>query len=325
MAKGGVCKTSIQRFDSARRLPFLACRFARRWSVASCLGFLPILLGVLPARLVAEAKVREGILRQVDTASRTVRVDHEGTQAAYRLSPTSTIILNKKPAALEKLPQGLKVAVRYRADAAEPYPAYDLVEAASWNWLQTMRREVFQGRVVSVDSRGVVIEDAREKGQLPYRVTLRSRIEINGRPATLADLKPGMVVWIAPRLLPTGGAMATGIADSEAVVLRLKERSQPTVTGTVTDWDATARTLRLKTVAGDDRTLTLATICQIRKDGKDADTEALKPGVYLTAHVRRPDNGPETVHRITLKAPPSARTGANDSRSTEDGEAEPAF
>lgn len=283
------------------------------------------MLCLLPTCVLAEAKVREGILRQVNAASQIVRVDHDGTEASYRLSPTSTIILNKKPCALEKLPQGLRVAVRYRADAAEPYPAYDLVEAASWNWLQTMRRQVFQGKVVSVDSRGVVIEDAQEKGQLPYRVTLRSRIEINGQSATLADLKPGMAVWVAPRLLPTGGAMATGIADSEAVVLRLKERSQPTVTGTLTQWDAATRTFRLKTVAGDDRTLTLATTCQIRKDGKDADTDALKPGVYLTAHVRRPDNGPETVHRITLKAAPSGKTGSKRSRSTEDGEEEPAF
>ena len=307
MAKGGVCKTSIQRFDSARRLQNAGVS-------PLCLphGHLLFLLLVLVAaaaqQCLAEAKVLQGLVASVDSALKTVRLNHGSRAAVYRIQRNSKVIIGRRAAELSQLRPGLKVIVRFHADGAEPYPVYDLCDEASWPWLQRMRRDVVEGIVASKDGRGIVLEDAAQKGLLHYRVTAKSRIEIQGRAASLADLQAGTRIWLAPRLLPNGDTMATAIADTEAGARRLKERAQPTVTGVVTAWDRSKSALALDTVAGDKRVLTVLATCTVREDKRDLKLSDLRPGLYVTAHIRRTDGGAETVHRITVKSPPAGAT-----------------
>jgi hypothetical protein len=116
------------------------------------------------------------------------------------------------------------------------------------------------------------------------------------------SLGEGRTVFVAPRLLPNGATMATAIADTKAAALRLRERSQPTVTGVIGAWDASARKVTLSTRAGDTRDIRLTNDCVVRRDGKDVATAALRKGVTVTVHVLRSDTREEQAHRVTIKS-----------------------
>lgn len=299
VAKGGVCKTSIQRFDSARRLvPHPTRRFLRRISSVVVSAWLVLMSGQ-PAGCVAT--IRPGVLQTVDADSRQVSVVHGAEVVRYQLPATAVVIRQKRLCELKDMPAGAKVQVRYRVSTSQPFHAYDLVEAESWAWLQRMRRDIISGQLVAVDERTVVLEDARDHGRLPYRVTDKTSIEIQNRPATQALLKAGMKVWLAPRLLPNGAAMATAIADTEAAARRLKERRQPTVTGSIVEWDPPSRCVKLHTRAGDVRVLRLAPDCVIRQEGRDLSADRLRKGLVVTAHLRPSETSEALAHRITVK------------------------
>lgn len=304
MAKGGVCKTLIQRFDSARRLhlsPSPTCSFRHLILPLSLL----LSLIVAPVCVALQTEQKAGVLEAIRADARLVTIAHGATRARYQVVPGTVIIRNRSAAKLEDLTAGLEVNVRYRKTEAEPYVLYDLVDAGSWKWLQRMRREVVSGRVQKTTSQGIILEDDKEQGQLSYRVTDKTRWEFADGTSGIKALKTGQKVWVAPRLLPNGTTMATGVADTELGAMRLRERAQPTVTGTVKSWDPQKRELTLRTQAQDERVLTVTEDCTIRQDGRDVTVEALRPGMFLTAHLRRAGLQSEQAYRITIKkAPP---------------------
>ncbi len=308
VAKGGVCKTLIQRFDSARRLHASS---PSRFRSVSC--YCAAILVALPVAAVARvAEVRVGVVESSDAVGRIVVVRHGESRVQYQVPTTATLLLARRPVSLDAFQKGQQVRLRCRVSSTQPLLLYDLADTDSWPWLLRMRREIVSGTVVEVTDRGVLFEDDKDHGQLAYRVTEKTRSEIVGADGGAVELKPGMKVWIAPRLLPNGTAMATAIASNRAGALRLKERSQPTVTGTVQAWDATARKLTLHTRADDTRVLELLRDCIIRRDGKDVGVASIRLGVTVTAHVRRTADA-ETVYRLTIQRAGRQSTGANRS------------
>ena len=72
--------------------------------------------------------------------------------------------------------------------------------------------ETLRGTLRSVDARAqrIIVTDA-EGDDNPLAVTQATRIVLNGRPARLADLRPGDQVVVAFREDPEGRATATSI------------------------------------------------------------------------------------------------------------------
>lgn len=249
------------------------------------------------------AQVRQGVVESVDAESRQVTLLHGTARAKYHVPLEANLIIGRKPAELQAFHQGMKVQVRHRVATTEPLHLYDMTDVASWPWLVRMRGEVVSGQIVEVTPKGVVFEDAADHGRLAYRVTDKTRIELGGRKASREELGQGMKVWIAPRLLPNGSAMATAMGDTKSAAERLRERSRPTVSGTVQEWDAASRKLTLHTVAGDTRILALPVGCAIRREGKNVDVSHIRKGLPVTAHVQRSADGTETVRLLTIKPP----------------------
>src|SRR5258708_15036317 len=83
-------------------------------------------------------------------------------------------------------------------------------------------------------------------------------------PATSADFKPGSKVYVAPRMLPSGGIMAIGISETPQATARLKERSKPTLSGTVKAISAEKKTLSIHSLRCDDRNLNIAVDVVVR-------------------------------------------------------------
>ena len=304
MAKGEVCKTFIQRFDSARRL------HSSRSLFLFTIGAVVLALAMQPQTLLAmEASTKTGTLVAVDAQTRQIIVREGQTEARYAVPDGAIVMQGRRPCSLDSFAVGASVVVRFRVGTAEPHTVYDMADAATWAWLTRVRRTITAGRVVEVSDAAITIEDKQEHGQMRYRVTDKTRIEIAGATASWAAVKPEMSVFVAPRLLPSGQTMATAIADTRAAAERLRERSMPTVSGTVRALDEKKRALQMETRAGDRRSLSIADPCIIRRDGKDVAMSQVRPGVWITAHVRKRD-GREVVYRITIARRPSAGTKA---------------
>lgn len=297
VAKGGVCKTSIQRFDSARRLHlFSPLRLSPISFVLVCTA-----LSGMPVPMAAFAtQTRAGVVDKVDKEAGQIVLSHGSATARYEVHRGTVLIANRRPAVLEDFAPGMKVQVRFQSSSNEPFKLYDLTDAASWPWLQRVRRDIVTGTVTEVTPTGVVFEDAKEQGQLAYRVTQKSRIQLGGKPVNLAQVPRGARVWIAPRLLPNGAAFVVAMADTEAAARRLKERAAASVKGTIVEWNPQSRTITLSTVAGDRRSLVLSDDCVIRRDGRDVTSSSLTKGSTVTAHVRRTPGSAEQTHRITI-------------------------
>jgi len=77
--------------------------------------------------------------------------------------------------------------------------------------------ETLRGILRSVDARAqrIVVTDA-EGDENPLAVTQATRITLNGRPARLADLRPGDQVLVSFREEPDGRATATSVAATRA-------------------------------------------------------------------------------------------------------------
>ncbi|MBM3495523.1 MAG: hypothetical protein FJX72_14550 [Armatimonadetes bacterium] len=220
----------------------------------------------------------------------------------------AVLMVGKKPAQLDAFTAGMDVTVRFRIAAAEPHTVYDLTDTPTWAWLVGMRRKITAGTIREVTEKGIVLEDAKDRGALFYRVTDKTRIELSGKAATPGDLKPGQSVHVSPRLLPNGQTMASAIADTAVGAARLRERTVPTVTGAIRAVDIANRTLEMSTRAGDRRLLTIADGCVVRRNGKDVAETQLRAGQWVTAHVRRDDDA-EVVRRITIGKRPSQQAG----------------
>ncbi len=295
VAKGEVCKTFIQRFDSARRLR----------SACFVLVHLALLTAIVPVRSNGAAVIRTGVLVSVDPTGMQCSIRHTSGVIDYHVPTSAVLIHTRKPTDLTAFTVGLEVTVRVGRSSNGQPRLYDLTDSSSWRWLTRIRREITEGTITEIRSSEIVLKDRAEGGLYPYRITEKSGLERDGKPASMADYAVGDTVWIAPRMLPSGAAMATAVAGSKAAAGVLRERSQPTVTGTVEKWDLAGRSLTLKTRAGDRRILVVANDCVIRRDGKTVPAAVLKAGAYLTAHIKRFEEGVERVQRMTLKKPPA--------------------
>ncbi len=303
MAKGEVCKTFIQRFDSARRLHRLLPDVLR-----AVVLFTLLLVGILvaPPALGFAAATKSGVVVSLDEAARRIVLRHGQVETAYQVPESAVTMIAQRACELSRFEVGAVVTVRYRIASDGPHSVYDLVDSATWPWLVRMRREINGGIIREVSERGITFEDTKDHGTLFLRVTDKTLIEV-GDARALADLKPEMTVFVAPRLLPNGQTMATAIAGTFAGAARLRERTMPTVTGTIRSVDIARRSLEMDTRTGDRRSLRLAEPCLVRRDGKDVPVSQLRVGQWVTAHVRRLDEG-DTVHRLTIGKRP--KTGS---------------
>lgn len=267
-----------------------------------------------PAASLKADNVRVGQIAALDASTGTITLTGARPPAAFRLTSRTVLMRGCRTVAADAFSAGQTVVVRFRKSAQPPQPLYDLVDRESWDWLLRVRRAITEVRVTRVGEDAIEGDEARKAVPVTYRVTPKTLCRLKGVDAEPAGLKIGDRVWVAPRLLPGGQAMAVAVADSEADAARLRERTMPSVTGTLTAFDAAARALTMSTRAGDRRDLTLADGCVVRRESREVGPSALRTGVAITAHLRRGDDGERRVVRVTVhaKAPsaPRAPSGA---------------
>jgi hypothetical protein len=159
--------------------------------VAVAIGMTFALAGAASAA-TASLTVDRGVVQSVSPAQIVLR-ELDGSSVALAVGPRTRVLLNGEPAQLSDIRPGFVAAVTHNGSR----PAR-VVRAF--------------GRVATVVDRGVVASVGTGQfvlrrlggGRITIRLTAATRIRLNGEPATVADIRPGMLA----RVVHTPGGVA---------------------------------------------------------------------------------------------------------------------
>jgi hypothetical protein len=148
--------------------------------------------------------------------------------------------------------------------------------------------QVDRGVVQSVDA-GQIVLRTLDGGSLSFRVVLRTRVRLNGRPAAITDIRPGFVAEVASD------------GRSRALLVRAFETSSPAPTisekGVVSAVSKTAITL---TTDAGTRTIALDSSTRFRVVGLPGGPHAVRPGAIVVVSLA-PD-APALVVNVLKRA-----------------------
>jgi hypothetical protein len=245
---------------------------------------------------------RIGVLQEIDTANSSLTLKPKaGPAATYRVIDSTQVYREKRPAKLEDFKLGDEAVIRMRKAKTAPVPLMDLCDRVSWDWLVHLRKDTVKVTILELTEDDLKAKIEADGSEMTYRITDKTVWQKAGQPVTREAFKAGASAFIAPILLSNGRIKAVAVTDAGGETVKLKERLKPTVSGKVISYDGTTRHLKLHTTAGDERELTLAVSCEVRKTGKPVTTAALVPGVDFTAHLRKGEDGERVVVKITVK------------------------
>ena len=270
---------------------------------------LVLLFALVPFTAVGQTKTaplpenaRMGVIQEIDTANSSLSLKPKaGAAATYRVIDSTQVYREKRPAKLEDFKQGEEAVIRTRKAKTAPVPLMDLCDRASWDWLAHLRKDTVKVTILELTEDDLKAKIEADSSEMPYRLTDKTVWQKAGQPVTRESFKVGESAFIAPILLSNGRIKAVAVTDAGGETVKLQERLKPTVSGKVISYDGTTRHLKLHTNAGDERELTLAVSCEVRKSGKPVTTAALVPGVDVTAHLRKGEDGERVVVKITVK------------------------
>ncbi len=115
---------------------------------------------------------------------------------------------------------GVPVVARLDPDRS-PALLKELADKESWTWLEGIRKEVRDGIAKSFE-RGYLTIAFDDGSEMAYHATAKTEITLDGKPASLSDLRSGQRLWLRGRTLATLDLVAVTISDRAPVVLPKK-------------------------------------------------------------------------------------------------------
>lgn len=245
--------------------------------------------------------VRTGSITLLDSVSGQLSLrGPTGTETAFRLTEHTLILKARKTVERSAFAVGESVVVRFRRASNGVATLYDLVDKPSWDWLARVRRTVTEVSLRSVSEDRLACSEGSEAVPIEYRVTPKTLWGAGGKAVGAPVGKAGDRVFVAPRLLPSGGIMAVAVADTKSLCQMLLERSRPTCKGVVAAVNAAERRLTVKSGLGDIRELRWSEKVVVRRGGHDVTTQSLHTGAHVVVHLKSGTSGEREVSRITI-------------------------
>jgi len=279
-----------------------AAQGPRWWVVAlfavSCLASLSILfLPSGPASVTTPLATKHGIVRKADLTRNVLEIEDQLTGVPEETSlPTKPKIRLIRQGENEQfiLPRDIQPG-----DWIEIRPAVPPTGEATFLVSRPIRHE---GEVRQLDAGSgkltVSILSGRLKDELAMQVPARAPIQLNGKPATLKDVRVGDRLEVEHLLDPTG---VLGELVSALSVLRTEE-----TTGFLESIDLANRTLTLAEVRGQKggRLMTLASDAQLAlASGQPLTLDALRVGDRLSVQVDK------LIHKVVVSRGESTEQG----------------
>ncbi len=271
-----------------------------RWQVAIVLSWLWLSAGadteIFLARLATFDPERDTIVLK-----RTGRPDVNAS-----LHKKARLWRDKQPASTEQFQQmvGKPVMVRMSVGTATRPIIREMADPDTWKWLDKVRRGVVQGKLVSVEE-GYLLMEFADKSQFAYKFTPNTQFTKDGKPATVEDFAPGETLYLAPRLLSNLDTTALAVSNREQDAHIGRERTLPTVSGTLQAIDRQKMVLRVRTRAGDLREFRYDEQTEFIFKGKPLRVEQIKLPARVTVHRKRDEEGNDYARRVTIQPAPS--------------------
>lgn len=210
--------------------------------------------------------------------------------------------MGKQPADLEAFRQmeGKQVMARVSVGVQVRPVVREMADPDTWKWLQQVRRGVVKGALVGVEDNYLLIE-LPDKSRFAYKFTPKTRFERDGKPATLEDFAVGETLYLAPRLLSNLDTMLLSVSNTEKDAQIGRERTLPSLQGTIQSIDRQKKILRVLTRAGDVRDIRYDENTEFTFKGKSVKVEQIKPPARATVHRTRDEEGNDYARKVTIQ------------------------
>ncbi|MEN3000519.1 MAG: hypothetical protein ABDI19_01605 [Armatimonadota bacterium] len=275
---------------------------------------LPILFGWLWLCAWADTEIFLARLETFEPERDTIVLKRLGRpEVNASLHKRVRLWLNKQPVSADQFQQmvGQQVMVRMSVGTATRPIIREMADPDTWKWLEKVRRGIIKGVLVSIESDYLIVEFP-DKQRFAYKFTQNTRFTRNGKPATIEDFAVGETLYIAPRLLSNLDTMALAVSNMEKDAQIGRERSLPTVSGTLLAIDRENKMLRMRTRAGDLREFRYDDQTVFTLKGKPIEVERIKPPVPVTVHRKRDEQGNDYARRVTIQPEQKKSTGSGE-------------
>ena len=246
--------------------------------------------------------VKTGEITAIDPKKDTVAIKESGgTTASYALLDKTHYFKNKREAKPDDFKPGDAVVIHIRhSRSTGEGQAIELTDKASWDWLDGIKHTTTVAKVKEIDDDALTVTLGADAVPLTYTVSDKTLWNKGGKACKPEDFKPGESVSIVPRSLPSGGIMASIVADTPQGAAQGKERKALSVHGFIQSLDAAMHTLMLKTEAADSRIFTYRDKTEVHLSSKTLTPTALKVGQSVTVRIRHDEDDKETVWSVTI-------------------------
>jgi hypothetical protein len=265
-------------------------------------GLLTLAVGWLWLVAGADTEIFQARLDAFDPAQDTITLTRVGRPPLHAsLHKKARLWLNQQPVSTEQFQQmvGKPVMVRLSVGTATRPLIREMADPATWKWLEKVRRGIVQGKLVGIEEDYLVLE-LPDKSRFAYKVTRSTQLMREGKPATLEQFTVGETLYLAPRLLSNLDTTALAVSNKERDAQIGRERSLPTVSGTLQAVDKEKQILRVRTRAGDWREFRYDEQTEFTFKGKPIRLDQLKLPVSVTVHRKRDAEGNDYARRVTI-------------------------
>jgi hypothetical protein len=173
-------------------------------SIVACLATM-----VQAETLVAEAKILEiterGFILKVGTEP-----------LAVEDSPETRLWKDSARTDRSRFRKDDSVGVRIKTDT-DPPVLREMADAATWAWLNRIRKEPQKAVVEKVEAKTMRVKLADGR-PFEFRISDKTEVLLGGRAAGMADLEPGATVYVKGRLLPTLDTWLEKVTDAPIAV-----------------------------------------------------------------------------------------------------------
>ncbi len=267
-------------------------------------GLVLLIVSGLMLTLYAETEIFQAHLVKFEPEGDSVVLKRAGrAELSVSLHKKARLWLNRQPASLESFREmvGKPVMVRLSVGTATRPILREMADPDTWKWLERVRRGVVQGTLMGIEEEYLIVEFA-DRTRFVYKINPSTRFVKKGQPATPEAFQAGEKIYLAPRLLSNLDTMALVVSDSEQQAAIGRERTLPTVRGTLQAIDKNAQMLKVRTQAGDVRQFRYDEKTVFTLKGKAVAIDKIKLPVQVVVHRRRDEAGNDYAHRVTLQA-----------------------
>jgi len=239
----------------------------------------------------------------------------DGTSVDAAIKRGSLFLVNGRLVAPSEFPIGGPSWLRTRTRASDGALSVVLLsDPASLAALDTYRKQVLVGRIVSLDDKTLVVKPGGDTNSTPVslRLTAKTLFRQKGEEASASAFLPDSPVAVQARSLPSGLLMASVVSDSAADLAGTKASHKTTaLSGSAAAIDLDKQQLRITPKTKPGQIVAVAQNTRIKVRKRDAALKDITVGMHVSARLsaqKDADGHPIAVSLSAYDAPaPSVR------------------